>query len=229
MYDARDLFQSLKTNSTVNRPCLSIPVGFPVEAFMRPVATVAGRLNENDVRVLTEWRNRFVQSFLSEFEATDARTAVWLTEVIGPDPTKIMFMLDDLNSQTIGYLGLGFIDWERREGEADACVRGVEAAPAGVMTRAFLTLLAWAYEQLGMTIIRGRVRSDNPALRFFLKLATETKRVPLRRIEGPGMIRWVEDETFVTSSLSLVHLTFDRNLESRPSVDRKHATGKELG
>ena len=50
MHEARDLFQSLKTNSTVTRPCLSIPVGFPVEAFMRPVSTVAGKLNDNDIR-----------------------------------------------------------------------------------------------------------------------------------------------------------------------------------
>ena len=218
MHDAKDLFQSLKTNSTLNRPCLSIPVGFPVEAFMRPVSTVAGKLNDNDVRVLTEWRNRFVHSFLTEFEATDARTATWLTDIIGPDPTKIMFMLDDLSSQTIGYLGLGFIDWQTREGEADAAVRGVETAAPGIMSRAFLTLLGWAYEQLGLKIIRGRVRSDNPSLRFFLKLATETKRVPLRRIEEPGMIRLVEDETLVTSSVSLVHLTFDRELSLAASA-----------
>ena len=211
MGQGRDLLQSLKENSTVNRPCLSIPVGFPVEAFMRPVSTTAGQLNTNDVRVLTHWRNRFVQSFLTEFEATEDRTAEWLTETIGPDPTRIMFMLDDVHSETIGYLGLGFIDWEKREGEADAAVRGVKAA-RGIMRKAFLTLLGWAYEQLGLTIIRGRVRSDNPALPFFLKLATETKRVPLRRIEEPDMIRWVEDATLLSSSLSLVHLTFDREL-----------------
>ncbi len=219
MYGARDLFQSLKENSTRNRPCLSIPVAYPVEAFMRPVSTVPGNLNDHDVRVLTHWRNRFVQSFLTEFEATEARTAAWLTETIGPDPTRIMFMLDDLHSQTIAYLGIGFIDWEKREGEADAAVRGVEAAP-GIMRKAFLTQLAWAYEQLGLTVIRGRVRSDNPALRFFLKLATETKRVPLRRIEEPGMIRWVEDETLVTAPISLVHLTFDRELALTNSAFR---------
>jgi len=219
LYAARDLFQALKENSTLNRPCLSIPVGYPVEAFMRPVCTSTGQLNENDVRILTEWRNRHVHSFLTEFEATETRTAAWLTEVIGPDPTRIMFMLDDLNSQTIGYLGLGFIDWERQEGEADAAVRGVKAAP-GIMTRAFLTLLGWTYEQLGLKIIRGRVRTDNPALRFFLKLATETKRVPLRRIEEPGMVRWVEDETLVTSPVSLVHLTFDRELSLATSAFR---------
>lgn len=223
MYEAPDLFQSLKENSTLNRPCLSIPVGFPVEAFMRPVCTVAGKLNENDVRVLTDWRNRFVQSFLTEFEATETRTATWLTETIGPDPTRIMFMLDDLNSQTIAYLGLGFIDWERREGEADAAVRGVEAAP-GIMSKAFLTLLGWTYEQLGLKIIRGRVRSDNPALRFFLKLATETRRVPLRRIEEPGMVRWVEDATLVTSPVSLVHLIFDRELALARSAFRNQTT-----
>ena len=220
MYAAPDLLQALKENSTSNRPCLSIPVGFPVQAFMRPVCTVAGKLNENDVRVLTEWRNRFVKSFLSEFVATESRTATWLTEIVGPDRGKIMFMLDDLNGQTVGYLGLGFIDWERCEGEADGAVRGVETAAPGLMRTAFLTMLAWAYEQLGLNVIRGRVRAENPALRFFLKMATETKRVPLRRIDEPDMVRWVEDDRLSTSSHSLVHILFDRDLALENSAFR---------
>jgi RimJ/RimL family protein N-acetyltransferase len=219
LYSGQELIQALKANSTASQPCLSIPVGFPVEAVMRPVATVAGRLNGNDVRVLTEWRNRFVKSFLSEFEATESRTEAWLTEMVGPDPTRILFMLDDVHGHTLGYLGLAFIDWEEHAGEADAAVRGVDAAP-GIMTKAMFTLLGWAYEQLALNIIRGRVRSDNPALRFFLKMATETKRVPLRRLEEPNMIHWVEDETLATSPVSLVYLTFDRELSLANSAFR---------
>ena len=207
------MIQALKVSATPGQPCLSLPVGSPIEALLRPVSTVPGKLNENDVRVLTEWRNRFVSSFLTEFEATEARTAAWLTGVIGPDSTRILFMLDDAQGQTVGYLGLGFIDWEQGVGEADAIVRGAEVAP-GVMAKALFTLLGWGYEQLGLETLGARVRSDNPSLRFFLKIGKELKRVPLRRIDEPGMVRWVEDETLVTSPASLVYLIFDRKFRA---------------
>lgn len=212
-YAGQELIQALKANATMGQPCLSLPVGSPVEALLRPVSTAPGHLNENDVRVLTEWRNRFVKSFLTEFDATEARTAAWLTDVIGPDPTRILFMLDDAHGKTVGYLGLGFIDWQQGIGEADAIVRGAEVAP-GVMAKAFFTLLGWGYEQLGLETIGARVRSDNPSLNFFLKVGRELKRVPLRRTEEPGMVRWSEDETLVTSPASLVYLIFDRKFRA---------------
>lgn len=207
MSAGRELLLAVKANATASAPCLCIPVGLPVEAVLRPVATAPQKMNANDVRVLTEWRNRFVNSFLTEFTATEARTEQWLTEVVGPDPARILFMLDDARGKTVGYLGLAFIDWKERTGEADAIVRGGEAAP-GVMARAMFTLLDWAHGQLGLKSVGARVRSDNPALRFFLKFATETKRVPLRAVEEPDTIRWVEDEKLVDAPVSLVYITF---------------------
>ena len=212
-HSGQELIQALKGSATAGQPCLSLPVGSPVEALLRPVATAPGKLNDADVRVLTEWRNRFVKSFLTEFEATEERTASWLTDVIGPDPTRILFMLDDAHGKTVGYLGLGFIDWQQGVGEADAIVRGAEVAP-GVMAKALFTLLGWGYEQLGLETIGARVRSDNPSLNFFLKIGKELKRVPLRRTEEPGMVRWSEDETLVTSPASLVYLLFDRKFRA---------------
>ena len=119
-----ELFHSLKANATTNGPYLCIPVGSPVAAVLRPVATTPGRLNANDVRVLTEWRNRYVGSFLTEFTATEAGTEKWLTGVVGPDPGRILFMLDTARGETVGYLGLAFINWQKQIGEADAVARG---------------------------------------------------------------------------------------------------------
>jgi RimJ/RimL family protein N-acetyltransferase len=209
MSGGRELLITLKANATANAPYLCIPVGLPVEAVLRPVATAAGRVDAGDVHVLTDWRNRFVSSFLTEFVATEPRTEQWLTEVVGPDPTRILFMLDDALGATVGYLGLAFIDWDNLTGEADAIVRGADTAP-GVMARAMFTLLDWAREQLGLKSVGARVRSDNPALRFFLKFATETKRVPLRAVQEPDMIRWIQDETLVDAPISLVYITFTR-------------------
>lgn len=193
-------------------PQRTIPVGEPVEAVMRPVATTPGSINAADVRVLTEWRNRFVTSFLTEFEANDERTERWLIEVVGPDPERILFMLDDLNGRTIGYLGLAFIDWEKLTGEADAFVRGVDDMP-GIMKKAALALFGWGHRELGLTTaMTARIRWDNPSLPFFLKISTENRRVPLRAIEEPDMRRWVEDESLASSPAGLVYITFHPHL-----------------
>jgi RimJ/RimL family protein N-acetyltransferase len=211
MFGGRALLETLKARATPTSPCLSIPVGVPIEATLRPVSTAAGKLNVNDVRVLTEWRNRYVSSFLSEFQATEARTEKWLTTMVGPDPTRILFMLDDRYGQTIGYLGLAFINWKERTGEADAIVRGVKGAP-GLMTKALKTLLCWADKQVGLSSLSVRVRSTNPALKFYLRLATETRRVSLRPVEELGIKRWIEDVSLSECSNQVVYLTFRREL-----------------
>ena len=208
MSSGKELLQRLKASPAR----LLLPVGNPVEAVLRPVAATAETINARDVQLLTRWRNRFVRSFLTEFNATEQRTERWLTEVVGPDPTRILFMLDDVGGRTIGYLGLAFIDWDKGTGEADAIVRGVEAVP-GIMSRALLVLLRWAHQELGLqAALSVRVRSDNPAIHFYSKLGTETRRVPLRKIAEPGLTRWVEDDSIASTSTELVYITFHHNL-----------------
>lgn len=202
----RNLFAVLKATAGMPGPAVVIPVGSPPEALLRPVATKEELLNAEDIRMLTDWRNRFVQAFLTEFTATESRTARWLVEVVGPKEGKILFMVDDLNSRTSGYMGLDYIDWDQAYGEADAIVRGAEAAP-GTMKCVLQTLLAWAQGQLGLRELGVRVRSDNSALEFYRKVGfQEVRRVPLRRVEEPQMIRWVEDESLESAKVYLVHM-----------------------
>jgi len=206
--DGRALLHALKlTARPRGETALSLTVGCPVEAVLRPVATRGDQLDPNDVHLLTEWRNRFVQSFLTEFTADDERTARWLTDVVGPDDTRILFMLDGArDGQTIGYMGLAFIDWEQGAAEADAIVRGGEA-PRGLMKRGLLTLLRWAQQQLGLRTLGVRVRSDNPAVEFYRRMGfAAVRRVPLRRIEQPEMLQWTEDESLPPGEPSLVHM-----------------------
>jgi RimJ/RimL family protein N-acetyltransferase len=205
----RSLVASLKATAGGPGPAVLIAVGSPPTAFLRPVATRTGHLDPRDVRALTEWRNRFVHAFLTEFVATEERTARWLTELVGPKEGKILFMVDDAGGRPFGYMGLDYIDWERAYGEADAIVRGGEAPP-GQMKLALQTLLSWARKKLGLRELGVRVRSDNPALAFYDKVGyREVQRVGLRKVEEPGMIRWLEDETLEESDLSLVHMRWE--------------------
>ena len=202
----RALLVALKASTGNRGPVLSLPVGSPPVALLRPVATQSGRLNADDIRVLTEWRNRHVQAFLTEFQSDESRTEKWLSEMVGPDDTRVLFMIDDATGRTIGYVGLAFIDWNKRSGEADAVVRGAEAPP-GTMTKALRTLLGWAHGQLGLSDLGVRVRSDNSALEFYRKFGfQEVTRTPLRRTEDRGMTRWVEDPLQSSGELSLVHM-----------------------
>jgi RimJ/RimL family protein N-acetyltransferase len=203
----QSLLRHIKLTTTAHGPVLSLPVGHPREAVLRPVATRKGDLNASDVLALTEWRNRFVTAFLTEFAATEERTANWLIEKVGPDDTRLLFMVDDLKGEPLGYMGIAFINWTTGEVEADAVVRGRDAVP-GVMHRGLSVLLQWARQQLGLPRCGVRVRSDNPALEFYRRCGfAESHRVPLKRIVEPGMMRWVEDSELSLPGTSLVHMS----------------------
>ena len=224
----RELLVALKASAGARGPTLSIPVGRPLEAVLRPVATRKEDLNAEDVRLLTEWRNLHARSFLTEFRATEDRTERWLTETVGPDDTRILFMIDDAEGRVVGYTGLAFIDWERGSAEFDSPVRGTEADPR-LMTRALRTMMGWAQGQLGLPYIGGRVRSDNRVLKFFQRKlgALEVKRVPLRRIEEPGMVRWVEDPSLPPGEPSLVYMANAAGLNELWGPTEKEPLGKE--
>ena len=203
------LLRAVKEGTRAGAATLVLPVGTPVRALLRPIATAAGATDPTDVHLLSVWRNRHVKSFLTEFDATDARTAAWLEGPIHDNGGKLLFMLDDLAGQRLGHLGLGFIDWGARYGEADAIVSG-GASPPGLMKLALQTLLRWAQEQLGLQTLAVRVRSDNPAVAFYEKVGfREVKRVPLAVRRDSGFTEWFEDASLACSEASLVHMRYE--------------------
>ena len=203
------LLRALKDTTRAGQPGLVLPVGDPVCALLRPIASAPGHTDANDVRLLTAWRNHNVERFLTGFVAHDARTTQWLEGPIHANGGKLLFMLDTLDGERLGHLGLGFIDWSRGYGEADAIVSG-GTSPPGLMKLALRTLLAWARSQLGLAELAVRVRSDNPACEFYRKVGfVEFRRVPLGVRRGADFTEWVEDPSLARSSEpSLVHMRY---------------------
>lgn len=187
---------------------LVLPVGKPVEAVLRPIATDAKRINIQDVQLLSEWRNRFVKSFLTEFNAHNERTITWLTHSVAEDQGKLMFMIDSLDGISIGHVGLGFIDWNTGYVEADAIVRG-GSARKGLMKEALQLLLRWAKTSLGLNDAWVRVRSDNPAVHFYQKVGfVEIKRIPLSKKNNGDTLIWYEDYNAGEDAPSLVYMKY---------------------
>jgi RimJ/RimL family protein N-acetyltransferase len=207
----RELLRAAKAAASHPHPALCLPVGQPAVGFLRPVVTRAGAVPPADVRALTEWRNRFVHSFLTEFVASEQRTERWLVESVGPDDSRILFMVEDLDRRTVGYMGLASIDWDTRYAEADAVVRGAEGSP-GLLARALDTMCRWARDALDLSRLAVRVRSDNAAIAFYEKAGfREVRRVPLRREAVPDGSRWVEDPALPGGELSIVYMELDDN------------------
>jgi RimJ/RimL family protein N-acetyltransferase len=192
MMTKQNLFEMVKKTAG-SQVELVLPLGKPVEALLRPISTTSATVNAGDVRLLSEWRNRFVKSFLTEFHAHDARTTAWLTSAVAKDPGKLMFMIDTLDGVSIGHVGLGFINWQTGYVEADAIVRGGNARK-GLMKDALQLLLCWAKTSLGLGDAWVRVRSDNPAVFFYQKVGfVERKRIPLSKKNNGDTIIWYED------------------------------------
>lgn len=205
----RDLFLSIKATTLGNSSALALPVGKPAKALLRPISTVKNQINEDDVELLTTWRNKHVNSFLTEFTATNIQTQNWLETAVHSNPGKMLWMVETLDGTKVGHVGLGFINWEAGYGEADAIVSGGESPP-GLMKESLITLLSWSKETLGLRDIAVRVRSDNSALTFYRKVGfNELKRVPIvARNSAPGT-DWHEDPQAVGSTVHLVYMSIE--------------------
>ena len=76
MKPGQRLLRALKDSTLAGKPALVLPVGTPVRALLRPIATVADATDPTDVRLLSEWRNRHVASFLTEFVSHQTRNDI---------------------------------------------------------------------------------------------------------------------------------------------------------
>lgn len=202
----QQLFAAIKQTARAGQPGLVLPVGTPCVAVVRPIATVSGYTDPVDVQLLTDWRNRHVKSFLTAFISTPLRTTGWLTGAVHANPGKMLFMVETLNGERVGHVGLGFIDWQAGYGEADAIVSGGNSPP-GLMKASLLVLMRWARDALGLRTLAVRVRSDNPAVDFYRKVGfCEYQRVPIVATVVPGGVDWVEDPHAVDANASLVYM-----------------------
>jgi RimJ/RimL family protein N-acetyltransferase len=193
--EAQALIRRLKAEPhlAAQQPRLAVVAPGGERITMRPLTGDAAAVSARDVALLTAWRNRNREYFLTDFTATEAGTRRWIVDVTGPDLSRILFMLDDADGTPFGHVGLCAIAPSAAYAELDNIVRG-EGGPKGAMLVATQALGDWAREALGVRRMAVRVMADNPAVTFYERLGYRfVEDRPLTRVqEADDFVRWIE-------------------------------------
>lgn len=214
----RDLFQCLKGTGTMDLSSLAFPLA-ETSYMVCPVNCSPERIDQATVRMLTDARNANADSFLTFFKATPERTYRWLSDSVGKDGSRILFVIKRIEDNNLyGYMGLAYGDSAGERIEGDAIVRFQDKKEPGLMRRAFMHLVRWAKEDVGINEVWLRVLSDNPAIEFYKRCGfTVDSTVPLYEVRNrTGQLEALQEaavtDNLVASRSSLTYLQY------RPAV-----------
>jgi RimJ/RimL family protein N-acetyltransferase len=169
----------------------------------------------DSIELLARWRESAQNSFPAIFPVTLEGTRRWLIKQVLELPDRLLFWIKSSEGEKIGHAGIYRIDFAEGNLELDNVVRGVPRVMRGAMYSGVQAILSWVFGTLRMNDVFLRVFSDNArAVQLYEHCGfRETMRMPMRRAEEDGVIRWLEadgsyrkpiDRYFVTMHLPRV-------------------------
>lgn len=150
--------------------------------------------SNNTIKLLTQWRNEFFDSFFDKFPATEERTKKWLKEQVIEKEGRILFIIW-INGQIYGHMGINRYNQEDNSAEIDNVVRGIQNKHSNLMKNATIALMTWMYKELGLSKILVECWSDNyPAVNLYLGLIgfKIVEKIPFRKKTTDNGWKWVE-------------------------------------
>ena len=108
---------------------------------------------------LTDWRNRNMGMFLTQFLATPERTRNWLENFVFRTPGQMMFLIYE-GENLIGQVG--FKDLTYEDGIVDGGMRGNASLNPKILTYAHKSLIKWLFDEARVTRLYGWLVADNP-------------------------------------------------------------------
>lgn len=191
------IFSNLKRGELECRSPKSITIfrSDSLVAWLEPVS-IKDLNSRESINLLSKWRKKHSWWFPTQFRVTYKGTRKWIKSQLLDKPDRILFWIVvpyNGSSRKIGHLGLFRINPDDYSCEADNIVRG-EETQKGIMTDALKALMAWTFSILGNKALELTVYEDNPrAIALYERCGFKTiKRIPLKRVEEPGIVRWEE-------------------------------------
>ncbi|WP_346780693.1 aminotransferase class I/II-fold pyridoxal phosphate-dependent enzyme [Trinickia sp. Y13] len=203
------------------------------QGFLIPVAQV--HLGDDALlQRLTQWRNRFVHVYPTQFLATLESTRAWLRDRLLAVEDRMLFLVVDKQGAVVGHMGFNSCFNDEAQMELDNIVRGVDGVERGIMANALLTLTEWARKTINVEGFFLRVFADNAkAIDFYRSLGfVVDETIPLTKVEQEGLVSYVAcenggtpDASFLRMSLHAASPEIGKTLMSTagPSISAKEA------
>ena len=136
--------------------------------------------NEN-VKIITKWRRKNWQHFLTKFNVTEQGTRKWIDDIIN-DSGRILFFII-YNNTKIGHVGIHKYNKKNNSADIDSVLKAARISQKGLMDEVFKTMFKWMFESLGLSKIQLRVFSDNfKAINLYERVGMLTiNSIPIKR------------------------------------------------
>jgi perosamine synthetase len=203
------------------------------QGFLIPVAQVHLR-DDPLLQRLTDWRNRFVHVYPSQFVATLESTRAWLKDRLLAVEDRMLFLVVDRQGALVGHMGFNSCFNDEARMELDNIVRGVDGVEKGIMANALLSLTEWARKTINVEGFFLRVFADNTkAIDFYRNLGFAVDQtIPLTKVQEEGFVSYVTcdngeqpDASFLRMNLRTAGSQIGTTLISTagPSISAKEA------
>jgi RimJ/RimL family protein N-acetyltransferase len=162
--------------------------GQPI-GVMRPLT--AHHLDQTDViRKLTDWRNANMANFLTHFEATPARTRLWVQNVLLKNRGQMLWLIYDQNDYLVGHFG--FKNLTSESVLLDNAMRGERKGHPKLFVFAGKRLVEWLWQATAVRRIDAYVMTENiPSIMMNRQIGFEGwKRHPLIKRNIKGDTHW---------------------------------------
>lgn len=159
-FELKALVQACKGVSPVGKGC-SILVYNNDERTVGAICAIDPATAADPVLLekMTLWRNLNTSWFFSQFTPTAERTQRWLETMILTDPTRIMFLVEDVDGRRLGQYGLCSIS--PHEAQLDNGIRGEAGGHPRLFYFVELTIIHFCFTCLGVQRVFTRLFSNN--------------------------------------------------------------------
>lgn len=163
----------------------------------------------DSIERLARWREAAQNSFPAIFPVTLEGTRRWLIKQVLELPDRLLFWVKSSDGEKIGHAGIYRIDFDEASLELDNVVRGVPRVMRGAMYSSVQAIMSWVFGTLQMQDVFLRVFSDNVrAIQLYEHCGfRETMRMPMRREEENGVVRWIEADANYRKSVARYFVT----------------------
>jgi perosamine synthetase len=185
-------FSFLKSANNVQEAFLR---AIPVEqsGFLVPICN-AHQGDDELLQKLTNWRNKNVDVYPTQFVATIEGTRSWLKDRLLAVEDRVLFLVVDNLGKVSGHIGFSGCNNNDFLFEIDNVVRGDSSAVKGLFSKGMIALMEWARKTLNVGGFFLRVMDDNHhAIDFYKRNEfVEDRHIPLFKEEKDGFICYRE-------------------------------------